>query len=203
MLQRALRIDPQAAVRVRALGESAGDDAVEVFVTTPFDVVASRRCGGTAQPDGTVVSAHSLADKLGAARGSAGPAMLAAGGAALWPGALPPVSGFALIDEIPGEVLHELAQKGAEAAKDAGSVGIPTSLLQQQVLDVEGTPIVMRTVWALSQLDLLPTAADAAALGAQAGVVRVSRQGSWVRLDTVRGTVYQRSGGPLSLQPLR
>ncbi|PRQ11774.1 hypothetical protein C1Y63_05040 [Corynebacterium sp. 13CS0277] len=199
LLQRALRLDRQAAARVRAVALDAGQpDTVDVFVTTPFEVVAARRCGGTAQPDGTVVSALALAEKLAAAGSQAAPMMLSAGGAALWPGALPPLTGFELVDHVPVQVLRDLAEQGAAAAKEAGSVGVPTSLLHQDVLTVEGIALGMGTIWALSQLDFLPPA-DTPAPGDTA---RVSRSGPWVRIDTVRGSVYQRAGGPLSLQPL-
>ncbi|APT85280.1 hypothetical protein [Corynebacterium aquilae] len=198
MLQRAVKLDEQCAVRARNF--PAPTPTVEVFVTTPFEVFAARRCQGSAQPDQVVVAARALAEKLASTVEEAAPTMLAAGGAALWPGALPPVEGFSWVDDVPVSVLRELANQGAAAAQEVKSVGVPTSLLNQTVLTVDGVEIGMRLVWAARQLGFLPL--EGAQLPAAATTARVSAAGSWVRVDTWLGSVYQRSGGPLSLTPL-
>ena len=60
LVTRAVGLDAGASVRLRQLA----DDVVDVFVTTPFEVVASRRVQGVASRDGAVVSAATLADQL-------------------------------------------------------------------------------------------------------------------------------------------
>ena len=78
LVQRASGLDPQALVRARSLREGS----LEVFVSTPFEVVASRRCAGSVDPDGGVVGASDfLAGGAGTNR------------QASWPGSLPPASG--------------------------------------------------------------------------------------------------------------
>ena len=60
LVTRAVGLDAGASVRLRQLA----DDVVDVFVTTPFEVVASRRVQGVASRDGAVVSAATLAEQL-------------------------------------------------------------------------------------------------------------------------------------------
>lgn len=59
LVTRAVGLDAGASVRLRQLT----DDVVDVFVTTPFEVVASRRVQGIASRDGAVVSAATLAEQ--------------------------------------------------------------------------------------------------------------------------------------------
>ena len=60
LVTRAVGLDSGASVRLRQLT----DDVVDVFVTTPFEVVASRRVQGVVSRDGAVVSAATLAEQL-------------------------------------------------------------------------------------------------------------------------------------------
>ena len=61
LLTRALALDAQAVARVQEVGEGQ----LDVFVTTPFDAIASRRTFGSTTHPGAAVSAKSL---LGALR---------------------------------------------------------------------------------------------------------------------------------------
>ncbi|WP_292037643.1 MULTISPECIES: hypothetical protein [Bacteria] len=180
LVQRASGLDPQALVRARSLREGV----LEVFVSTPFEVVASRRCAGSVDPDGGVVGASDfLAGGAGTSR------------QASWPGSLPPASGFTLVDQVPVDVVRGLADQGHALARQFnGPLGPPKSLLDQTVLTVEGegrAEIPMRMIFACTSLGLIP--------GFDAPLeiprhLRVSTCGRWVRLDAPFGTVYRSSG---------
>lgn len=61
LIARAVGLDASASARFRVLKGDAGDgELIDVFVTTPFDVVACRRVKGTVSRDGAVVAASAL-----------------------------------------------------------------------------------------------------------------------------------------------
>lgn len=70
LARRAAALDPGALARWQAVG----DGALDVFVTTPFDCLASRRVRGTAGRDRAVVPAGELADELARALTERAPA---------------------------------------------------------------------------------------------------------------------------------
>lgn len=201
LLGRALGLDANASVRLRALDEGS----VDVFVTTPFEVVACRRIKGRPSRDGAVVTAQVLFDAL-----SAHTAAESSGGAPIplraelgpardpsWPGALPPASGFELVDNIPVDVVRNLADQGQALARQfSGPMGPPASLLNQTVVTVDnesGTQaeIPMRMIFACTSLGLIPGFAAAMDIPRH---LRVSAKGRWVRLDAPFGTVYRSRG---------
>lgn len=109
LVARACGLDASAMARLRQRG-----DSVEVYVTTPFGVVASRRVEGRAGRDGAVVSAQVLYSQLSLLNSATPSPMTLQLGAPRdpsWPGALPPVGGFQLVDEVPVSVARELADK--------------------------------------------------------------------------------------------
>lgn len=182
MLQRALRIDAAALARLRQRG---GD--VDVFVATPFGVFGSRTATGVVTPDSSVVRCSDLVDGLDGQElqdHSIG-----------WQGMLPPADGFQLIDQIPAGVVMDLARQGKDLARQfSGPLGPPTSLMDQEVLQVmDGTlsvGIPMRMIFAAVNLGFVPDF--------EAEVprhVRVSVNGRWVRLDAVFGSVWFARGG--------
>lgn len=183
LIGRATDLDGSASVRFRELG-----DAVDVFVTTPFQVIASRRVTGTVSRDGAVVSALELLDALRAGTPTIGPAR-----DPNWPGALPPATGFRLLDDVPVTVVRELADQGqALALQFSGPLGPPASLLDQTVLTVSGddgvAEIPMRMIFTCTSLGLIP--------GFSAPIevprhLRVSAVGRWVRVDAPFGSVYR------------
>ena len=184
LLQRAVALDPLALVRF-----SASKSHVDVFVTTPFGVLAARRVVGSASRHGAVVKAATLVENFQA------PAI-----DATWPhGALPPTEGFELLDEIPAQVVHQLAEQGRALARQfSGPLGPPSSLLDQTIITVTGVggqaEIPMRMIFALSSLALIPL------FDADLDVprhLRVSRCGSWVRIDAPFGSVFRNSGSNL------
>ncbi|WP_306515663.1 hypothetical protein [Corynebacterium sp.] len=133
LLSRAVGLDASASARFRVLStDGDGGDLIDVFVTTPFDVVACRRIKGTVSRDGAVVAASTLLHSLETEQTHLGPARDTS-----WPGALPPTQGFQLVDNLPVHVVRELADKGRNLARQfSGPMGPPQSLLNQTVLTV-------------------------------------------------------------------
>lgn len=181
LVDRAVGLDASASARFRQLDEQS----VDVFITTPFQVVASRRITGRASRDGAVVAATDLLDALHADSDTIGPAR-----DPNWPGALPPASGFAIVDTLPVQVVRELADKGQALARQfSGPLGPPASLLDQAVITLDGTvDIPMRMIFACTSLGLIP--------GFSAPIdiprhLRVSTTGRWVRIDAPFGSVYR------------
>ncbi|EKF22940.1 hypothetical protein C731_3037 [Mycolicibacterium hassiacum DSM 44199] len=192
-VDRARRLDEAAVIRLRA----RRDGLVGVWVATGFDVLATRAVPGRVRPDDLCTGADALAAGLAAAGADGyvdpGFAMDAA-----WRGALPPETGFTHLDDVPARVVLELAQRGAELAREhAGAHGPPASLLDQEVISVSSgevdAGIPMRAVFALTAMGFLPQQADAVAASE---VVRVRVTPAWLRIDARFGSVYRRRGGP-------
>lgn len=188
LLQRCVRIEPQSLVRVH----SATDGTVDIFVQTPFGTLASRRAPGSVDRSGAVLKAGDL---LASIDGDELAASFATHDAS-WAGALPPATGFVLVDEVPAAVALDLATKGQALARQfSGPMGPPASLLDQTVLTVEGNAgtanITMREIFTCTSLGFIPS------LGAQGNFprhLRVSTCGRWVRIDAPFGSVYKSSG---------
>ncbi|CAB0611974.1 hypothetical protein FRC0129_01817 [Corynebacterium diphtheriae] len=177
LLQRAVGLDASSYARLQQVGE-----AVNVFVTTPFDVIASRRVLGTSSSDGAVLRS---ADLLATGSGPAVPAG--------WLGALPPAEGFELVDEIPVAVARQLADQGQALAKQfSSSLGPPVSLLNQTVLTVTGNntsvDIPMRMIFACTSLGFIPRMNAPERIPRH---LRVSQSGRWTRIDAPFGSVYR------------
>lgn len=204
-LEKAVRLDEAAVVRMRTRVEGR----VSVWAATGFDALAVRVITGTIVPDDT----SAAADQLVAALQSATDGVVDPGFSmdSAWRGALPPDSGFHHVDDVPARVLIDLAQRGAALAKEHGSShGPPVSLLDQEVLDVEGAgndvSIAMRTVFALIAMGFVPHAGDdpltadvdLTSIDADE-IVRVRATKVWLRLDARYGSVFCRRGDPLSL----
>lgn len=184
LLGRAVGLDAAASARFRKLDGSA----IDVFVTTPFEVTASRRITGAVSRDGAVVAASDLLNSVQAGARSIGLAR-----DPNWPGALPPASGFALVDTVPVTVVRHLADEGQSLARQfSGPLGPPASLLNQTVLTVEGgghsVEIPMRMVFTCTSLGLIPGFSAAMDIPRH---LRVSAVGRWVRIDAPFGTVYR------------
>ena len=189
----ALRLDDTAVIRLRA--RSTG--LLSAWVATGFDVLASRVVVGKVRPDDLSVGADALARGLSAMDESGyvdpGFAMDSA-----WRGALPPESGFTHLDDIPARVMLDVAQRGAQLAKEHGSAhGPPVSLLDQEVIQVSSADVSvglpMRCVFALTAMGFLPQSPDA--IDADE-IIRVRILPSWLRLDARFGSVYRRRGDP-------
>ena len=185
LLSRALALDAQASARIQKMGEGQ----LDVFVTTPFDAIASRRTSGTTTHPGATVSARAMLDALKSGEAEVGPARDAA-----WPGALPPASGFVAREEVPIGVARRLADEGRNLARQfSGPAGPPRSLLDGVVLTADAdsdnpVEIPMRMIFACTSLGLIPGFEAPAEIPRH---LRVATSGSWVRLDAPFGSVYR------------
>jgi hypothetical protein len=185
----ALRLDDAAVIRLRA----RSSEVLSAWVTTGFDVLASRVVVGTLRPGDLSVGANELARGLSAMDESGyvnpGFPMDSA-----WRGALPPESGFTHLDDIPARVMLDLAQSGARLAKEhSSSHGPPVSLLDQEVIRVSSGDVSvglpMRCVFALTAMGFLPQSPDAIAADE---LIRVRILPAWLRVDARFGSVYRR-----------
>lgn len=197
-VERALRLDHAAVVRLRE--RSAGE--VVAWVTTGFDVLASRVVAARMRPADLSAGADALAAGIGV-RGSdssddgsdyvdPGFPMDSA-----WRFGLPPDTGFVHLDDIPARAMLDLAQQGIALAKEHGSAhGPPASLLDQEVVAVSADDLTvgipMRCVFALTAMGFLPHTGEEVS-GDE--IVRVRAHAAWLRIDARFGSVYRRRGG--------
>jgi hypothetical protein len=192
-VERAARLDAAAVIRLRA--RSGG--LFTAWAATGFDVLASRVVGGVLRPDDMSVGADELARGL-AAVDSSGYVNPGSPMDSAWRGALPPDSGFAHLDDVPARLMLDLAQRGAQLAKEHGSAhGPPVSLLDQEVIRVSSADaslgIPMRCVFALTAMGFLPQSSEAVDADE---IVRVRMRRAWLRIDARFGSVYRRRGDP-------
>jgi hypothetical protein len=192
-VDRAVRLDPAAVIRLRA--RSGG--VFTAWAATGFDVLASRVVAGTIRPADLSVGADELAQGLTAvdSTGYVNPGFPMD---SAWRGALPPDSGFTHLDDVPASLMLDLAQRGAQLAKEHGSgQGPPVSLLDQEVIRVSSANvsvgIPMRCVFALTAMGFLPK--SSAGVDADE-IVRVRMLRAWLRIDARFGSVYRRRGDP-------
>ena len=187
---RAVRLDPAAVVRLRR----TPGGRVTAWVTTPFDVLATRSVPGALDPDDVTAPATGLLTALSVDRAEA----VDPGAGGLWQGLLPSDEGWSVVDTVPAAELESLTDRGlALARENAGPLGPPASLLDQTVLTVSGgtvpqVKVPLRCLFALSGMGFL---------GASDGdeVVRVSAMSAWLRLDARYGAVVRRRLAALPL----
>jgi len=176
---RVVRLDPAAAARLRA-----GEGTVTAWASTPFDVLATRTVHGHVDPSDVTVSANALLTALAVEKA----ATVDPGVGGLWPGDLPPDTGWSPVDVVPAAEIDALTERGlAVARENAGPLGPPTSLLDQNVLTVSApagptVKVPLRCLFALSGMGFV---------GGD-GEVRVSATGGWLRLDAHYGAVVRR-----------
>jgi hypothetical protein len=202
-VEHAQRLDGAAVVRVR----TRADGLLAVWVATGFDVLACRVVSGTMRPADLCAGADELTRGILAMDGTGyvepGFPMDSA-----WRGGLPPENGFVHLDDVPGRVMLDLAQRGVALAKEHGSShGPPVSLLDQEVVAVSSgdvsAGIPMRCVFALTAMGFLPQSPTADGLDPQTvdadEIVRVRVLPRWLRIDARFGSVFRRRGDPLLL----
>ncbi|HYY01209.1 MAG TPA: hypothetical protein VE908_16955, partial [Mycobacterium sp.] len=102
---------------------------------------------------------------------------------------------------VPARLMLDLAQRGAQLAKEHGSAqGPPVSLLDQEVIQVssaeDSVGVPMRCVFALTAMGFLPQSSEAVAADE---IVRVRVLPAWLRIDARFGSVYRRRGDPVLL----
>jgi hypothetical protein len=195
-VERAARLDAAAVIRLRA----RSDGVFAAWAATGFDVLASRVVAGILRPDDMSVGADELARRL-AAVDSSGYVNPGFPMDSAWRGALPPDSGFTHLDDVPARLMLDLAQRGAQLAKEHGSAhGPPVSLLDQEVIRVSSADasvgIPMRCVFALTAMGFLPQSSEAVDADE---IVRVRMLRAWLRIDARFGSVYRRRGDPALL----
>ncbi|GAA4475475.1 hypothetical protein GCM10023094_12990 [Rhodococcus olei] len=196
-LGRAVRLDEASVVRLRR----RGDDHLVAWATTGFEVLAARVVTGRMRPDDITAAADGVLHALDAAEGAEidpGFAMDSA-----WRGALPPDQGFVHVDDVPAHILIDLARQGTQVAADHGGHGPPASLLDQEVLTVDGggerVGVSMRAVFALTAMGFVPGGDVESAVVDPAELVRVRAARTWLRLDARYGSVFARRGGEIPL----
>ncbi|NEW35817.1 hypothetical protein GV791_25085 [Nocardia cyriacigeorgica] len=199
-LGRALRLDQAAVVRLRRRDERL----VSAWVATGFEALAVRTVVAELGVDDVTVGADLVLSGLA----SGSPIDLGYSMDSAWRGALPPVTGFSHVDDVPARTLVELAEQGADLAKEHGSGhGPPAALLDQTVLTVSGdavqVQVPMRVVFALTAMDFIPHSGDRADSRRipPDEIVRVRSSNTWLRLDARYGSVARRLGGGLPLTP--
>ncbi|MDH6246878.1 hypothetical protein [Mycobacterium sp. OTB74] len=191
-VDRVLRLDDAAVVRLRA----REDRVVVAWAATGFDVLAARVVAGRVSPADLCAGADTLSRSLvGRGRVDPGFSMDSA-----WRGALPPDSGFVHLDDVPARAMLDLAQRGADLAREhSGAQGPPPSLLDQDVISVSAGDITagvpMRCVFALTAMGFIPDPLP------DDEVVRVRAHAAWLRIDARFGSVYRRRGSPILLLP--
>ncbi|OFT90507.1 hypothetical protein [Corynebacterium sp. HMSC28B08] len=223
---RVLAMDPDALARLRQV-----DGAVDFFFSTPTSTIYMQRIPGTlVGSDDAVVRARAIRDALGSylsrfvppqGRSEQGvtlgqtepgtpgqdlPQELALGAdcSLLWRGALPPETGYTLIDTPPGSVLRELYQAMvAENREHSGPAGIARSLLDQELMEVSSdsaqVSITGRMMATMGALGLAPEPVNPAMKSYD--YARVSAHASWIRVDGVGGTLYAPRPGGLARVP--
>lgn len=196
-LSRAVRLDEAAVVRLHRRDEQH----LVAWATTGFDALAARVVAGTMRPDDLTAGADALLHALGTPDGDEidpGFAMDSA-----WRGALPPDGGYTHVDDVPAHLLIDLARQGTQVAAEHGGHGPPASLLEQEVLTVDGdgerVGISMRTVFALTAMGFVPGGDVENAAVDPAELVRVRAARTWLRLDARYGSVFARRGGEIPL----
>jgi hypothetical protein len=188
---RAVRLDGQCVVRLRSRDEGL----LDAWVSTPFDVLATRTVRGTLRPSDVTVSGNQLLAGLSVARGE-----VIDPGAVLdlqWRSALPPTQHWQMVDRLPASVVASVADKGIAVAREsAGPHGTPpASLLDQTVLTVSGdgldVKIPLRCLFAMSGMGFLTSDDDEQ--------VKVTATDAWLRVDARFGAVVRRRHALLPL----
>lgn len=188
---RAVRLDPQAVVRLK--GREGG--LIDAWVATPFDVLATRTARGSIEPNDMTVFGNELLAGLAVVRGDQidpGPSR-----DMQWRSALPPTQHWQIVDNLPARLVSDLADKGlAVARENVGPQGTPpASLLDQPVLTVKGdgleVKVPLRCLFALSGMGFLAEGDEES--------IRVTATDSWMRLDARYGAVVRRRHALLPL----
>ncbi|GAD87110.1 hypothetical protein FEK33_25565 [Nocardia asteroides NBRC 15531] len=200
-LTRAIRLDDAAVVRLRRRGSSL----VSAWVATGFETLAVRTVTAELGVDDVTVGADTVLAGLRTGH----PVDLGYSMDSAWRGALPPTEGFTHVDDVPARALVELAERGADLAREHGGAhGPPASLLDQSVLTVTGADdlaveVPMRVVFALTAMDFIPHAGEKAESRRiqPTELVRVRATRTWLRLDARYGSVARRLGGGIPLSP--
>lgn len=182
---------------------SVGAHLVDAFVTTPFNVLASRRVAlrpsklnhaHLSWPDSTSSNWPGLSAQayvlLAVLTGEVSGVDIPDGG--MWIEKLPPLKGFVFVEEVPVTVVRRLADQGRQLAREfSGPAGPPASLLNRTVLtasrDGLTVEVPMRVIFACTALGLLPEFGASLDIPRQ---LRISTAPGWLRVDAPYGTLW-------------
>lgn len=196
---KARALDEQALIRIRSRNATLS----HVWTKTPFGPLGCRTVAVSANPDDAVLDAKSLLSAIKSAdraraeeptNGEDSQRIEFAGGPSVpasWPGFLPVAKGWQVNEYVPAQVFRRLEKQARQVAQEnSGPLGLPTSLLDQTVIDIEdqATQVTMRDVFALCSMGFIPAEPD------EKEPVRISSLGRWHRLDGRFGSVYTLEG---------
>jgi hypothetical protein len=105
---RVVRLDPAAAARLRAGRRHRHRVGVDAF-----DVLATRTVHGHVDPSDVTVSANALLTALAVEKA----ATVDPGVGGLWPGDLPPDTGWSPVDVVPAAEIDALTERGLAVAR--------------------------------------------------------------------------------------
>jgi hypothetical protein len=200
-------LDPDALVRLRD-----GGRRVTGYSRLPFGVLVSRTVTGSVRPVDVTVTAADLLRAMEPLYGRGGEVPLPAGRDVQWRAALPPLSGWQRMDEVPGDVVRSLVRAGAEtlrAVPPGAAASAGESLLDHEALTVSAAgrtvAVPLRVLTAVAKMGFLGATAAAgranAPGGSEADLVVVSASGGWVRLAAAYGSAYHHRQPGLGLSP--
>ena len=190
---RAVRLDSQSVLRMR----NRAGGRLDVWAATPFDALCTRSVEGEVEPADLSVSASELLATLTVA----GKPVMDPGPPQdlMWRSELPPAEGWHRVDDLPAQLVSEVAEQGVGVAREnVGPKGTPpASLLDQEVFTVSGSglevKVPLRCLFVLSGMGFLPLSPP------EDEIVRVSATDSWLRLDSRFGAVLRRRHALLPL----
>jgi hypothetical protein len=183
LAERAIAADRAAFIRFRRT-----DEVIAGFVGLPYDVVAGRTVAApaTAGLPSRVDVTYAVLDFLdwaGRADDTTGPNPAPTRRDAHWLGALPPRTGWQRVELVPGEVIRDLVQTGADLARGVTARAEQDSLLASTVLTVtsqQPVEVPLRALAALTSMGFLPD-------GSSAGVDEAP---GWIRIAAPYGSTF-------------
>ncbi|WHU45064.1 hypothetical protein QNM97_13475 [Gordonia sp. L191] len=200
-LGRAHKLDDAAVVRLAV----RGDGLIGLWSHTGFDVLVTRAVFGRMAPKDLVADVTSLRAALsGATPGT--PIDPGMPFDSAWRGALPLLTGFRHVDDVPARTVVGLVRDGARVAREEGSAhGPATGVLDQDVLEVTSTDgglraaVSLRALFALTGMGFVRDAqgraitedSDVEAIDADEPI-RIRMSAAWIRIDARFGAVYLR-----------
>jgi len=197
-LGRVVALEAGSLVRLRG-----GDGQVTAYARLPFGVLVSRTVAGSVEPADVTFAAADLLGTLDAPAGGA--VAVPVRRDVEWRAALPPVSGWQRLDEVPGEVVRSLVRAGAATLRAVPAGAVATageSLLDHESLRVSGAgrtaALPLRVLTALARMGFLGEPGTAARGG---DLVVVSAARGWVRLAAAYGSAYLHATSALGLSP--
>jgi len=215
-LARVLSQDPAALVRLRAAGTR-----LTLLSWLPYDVLVSRTVAAAAPaPErDAVVAAASLLEQLDEARRTRSLAVPVPAGRELsWRGALPPVTGWRVLDTLPPAAVHAVVRAGVDTFRRVATSRAAATAAGEQLLaydavvvddDDEGAAVgvPLRALHAAVRMNFLPPPDDAPPARPASGPVlteagvAVSVRPGWLAVHAPYGSSYVRRGPVLRLLP--